>query len=47
MQTLKYIAWQEDDAWLGYLVDFPDHWTQGENLEDLIEHLKDLYSELS
>lgn len=43
----KYLYWQEDDAWLGYLQDYPDDWTQGESHEDLIEHLKDLYLDLS
>ncbi len=32
--------------YLGYLNDYPDHWTQGENFEDLKEHLLDLYKEL-
>jgi predicted RNase H-like HicB family nuclease len=36
--------WQEKDGkLLGFLNDYPDHWTQGENLEDLREHLRDLY----
>lgn len=36
--------WQEKDGkFLGFLNDFPDHWTQGENLEDLREHLRDLH----
>ncbi len=43
MRTLKYIYWQEEDAWLGYLEDYPDYWTQGETFDDLIDHLKDLY----
>jgi len=47
MQTIKYVYWQEGDAWLGYLQDYPDYWTQGETLEDLAEHLKDLYADLS
>jgi hypothetical protein len=34
-------------AWLGYLQDFPDYWTQGDTLEDLKEHLRDLYGDLS
>ncbi|CAN5879012.1 hypothetical protein BH23PLA1_BH23PLA1_06020 [soil metagenome] len=43
MQTeVYYLHWQEDDVWLGYLQDYPDYWTQGESLEDLVEHLKDL-----
>ncbi len=47
MQTTKYVYWQEDDAWLGYLEEFPDYWTQGETLDDLLEHLKDLYLDLT
>ena len=35
-----------DDAWLGYLVDDPDYWTQGESLEDLKDHLLDIYHDL-
>jgi predicted RNase H-like HicB family nuclease len=36
--------WQEADGkYLGYLNDYPDHWTQGEDLNDLREHLRDLY----
>lgn len=32
---------------LGYLNEYPDHWTQGESLEDLKSHLLDLYNEFS
>jgi predicted RNase H-like HicB family nuclease len=36
--------WQEKDGmFLGYLNDYPDHWTQGESLDDLREHLRDLH----
>jgi predicted RNase H-like HicB family nuclease len=47
MQTVKYVYWQEGDIWLGYLQDYPDYWTQGESLEDLVEHLKDLFIDLT
>jgi hypothetical protein len=47
MQTVKYVYWEEEGGWLGYLQDFPDYWTQGETLDDLLEHLKDLYLDLS
>ena len=47
MQTIKYVHWQEDDYWLGYLQDYPDYWTQGESLDDLLAHLRDLYIELT
>ncbi len=46
MQTVKYIYWEEDGGWLGYLEEDPDYWTQGETLADLMEHLKDLYIDL-
>ena len=47
MQTVKYVYWQEADAWLGYLEEFPDYWSQGESLDDLLAHLKDLYLDLN
>ena len=47
MPTVKYVYWQEEDAWLGYLQEYPDYWTQGESLDDLLNHLKDLYLDLS
>ena len=47
MQVVKIVVWQEDDAWVGCLQDYPDYWTQGESLDDLKEHLKDLYADLS
>jgi hypothetical protein len=47
MSTVKFIRWQEDGTWLGYLQEYPDYWTQGETLDDLKEHLTDLYRDLS
>lgn len=47
MKTVKIVVWEADGAWLGYLQDYPDYWTQGETLEDLKEHLKDLLADLS
>jgi hypothetical protein len=36
--------WQEKNGmYLGYLNEYPDHWTQGMDLQDLKDHLKDLY----
>lgn len=41
---LQFTYWKESDGrYLGYLNDYPDHWTQGDNLEDLREQLRDLY----
>lgn len=45
MQSLRFVYWQEEDAWLGYLEDYPDYWTQGTSFDDLKEHLKDLYDD--
>ncbi len=45
--TVRYVHWQEDDMWLGYLEEFPDYWTQGVSLQDLQEHLRDLYNDLT
>jgi hypothetical protein len=47
METVKIIVWEQDGFWLGYLQQYPDYWTQGENLEDLKAHLKDLHTDLS
>ena len=45
--TVRYVNWQEDDMWLGYLEEFPDYWTQGVSLQDLQDHLRDLYNDLT
>ena len=47
MQTTKFVYWEEDGAWLGYLHEYPDYWTQGETLDDLKDHLRDLYTDLT
>jgi predicted RNase H-like HicB family nuclease len=43
----KYVYWKDEDAWLGYLEEFPDYWTQGKTQDELKENLVDLYKELS
>lgn len=47
MKGLRYVYWQDGQFWLGYLEEFPDYITQGESMEDLREHLRDLYVDLS
>ena len=47
MTTKKYVYWQEEEMWLGYLEEYPDYWTQGESPEDLRENLKDIFQEVS
>lgn len=41
---VSFTFWVESDGnYIGYLNDYPDHWTQGINLQDLKELLIDLY----
>ena len=47
MDIKKYVYWQDDDMWLGYLEEYPDYITQGISLEELRENLRDIYQELS
>lgn len=47
MKTIKYIYWQDEDMWLGYLEEFPDYWTQGETIQELEENLRDIFRELT
>ena len=41
----KYVYWQDDDMWLGYLEEYPDYWTQGEAEAELKENLLDIYQD--
>ena len=47
MNTARYVHWQDGEMWLGYFEAFPDYLTQGESPEDLEEHLRDLYRDLT
>lgn len=47
MAIKKYVYWQEEDMWLGYLEEYPDYWTQAESLDELQENLKDIFQELT
>ena len=47
MASLGFTYWQDAETWLGYLDQYPDYMTQGTSLEDLKEHLLDLYKDLS
>jgi len=47
MPAVKIVYWEEEGAWMGYLYEYPDYWTQGETLDDLREHLRDLYRDVT
>ncbi|MCR4317507.1 MAG: type II toxin-antitoxin system HicB family antitoxin [Planctomycetes bacterium] len=42
---MKYVYWEDEDMWIGYLEEYPDYWTQGESAEDLEENLRDIFAE--
>jgi predicted RNase H-like HicB family nuclease len=45
--TKKYVYWQDEEMWLGYLEEYPDYWTQAETETELKENLTDIYKELT
>ena len=47
MEKLRFVYYQEDKMWVGWLEDYPDYRTQGETLEELKGNLKDVYDELT
>jgi len=47
MASLGFTYWQDGEMWLGYLDQYHDYMTQGTSLDDLKEHLSDLYKDLS
>ena len=47
MPNKRYIYWQDEDMWLGYLEEYPDYMTQGESQGELKENLRDIYNELT
>ena len=47
MKGLRYVYWQDQGFWLGYLEEFPDYLTQDVSWEDLQDHLRDLYQDLT
>ncbi|MDP2982222.1 MAG: type II toxin-antitoxin system HicB family antitoxin [Candidatus Latescibacter sp.] len=47
METRKFVYYQEDEMFIGWLEEYPDYRTQGETLDELKENLKDIYQEIS
>ena len=45
--SVRFVHWQDGEYHLGYLVDYPDYWTQGYSLEGLKEQLADLYKDMT
>lgn len=47
MEKIKFVYYQENKIWVGWLEEYPDYRTQGASLDELKENLKDLYQDLS
>ncbi|MEW6219830.1 MAG: type II toxin-antitoxin system HicB family antitoxin [Thermodesulfobacteriota bacterium] len=47
METKKFIYYQEEDMFVGWLEEYPDYRTQGETLEELQDNLIDIYRDLT
>ena len=47
MEAKRYVYWQEEDMWIGYLEEYPDYMSQGETIEELKGNLRDIYKELT
>ncbi|MCE5229292.1 hypothetical protein LLG95_06805 [bacterium] len=47
MHPVKIVYWQDEGKWLGYLLDYPDYWTQAETLEELKINLNDLFCDIT
>ena len=47
MEKIKFVYYQENDLWVGWLEEYPDYRTQGTTLDELKENLKDIYEDLS
>ena len=47
METKKFVYYQDENMYIGWLEDFPDYKTQGETLDELKENLNDIYKELT
>ena len=45
-EKLPYHYWKDELMFLGYLVDYPDYWTQGVNLVELEKNLEGLYDDI-
>ena len=44
---LSYTYWEaQEGGYIGYLNQYPDYWTQGDNIEELEKMLASLYGDI-
>lgn len=47
METKRFVYYQENDMWIGWLEEYEDYVTQGTTLNELKENLPGLYIDLT
>lgn len=47
MEAKKFVYYQDENMYIGWLEDFPDYKTQGETFDELKDNLNDIYKELT
>ncbi len=47
MGSKKYVYWEDQGMWIGYLEEYLDYMSQGESLDELKENLIDIYHDIS
>ncbi len=47
MKTTKFVYYEENNVWVGWIEEYPDYRTQGSTLDELKENLKDIYDDLT
>jgi len=47
METIKFVYYQEDGMWIGWLEEYPDYKSQGETLDEFKDNLKDIYQDIT
>lgn len=47
MITKKFVHWEDQGMWIGYLEEYPDYLSQGNTLDELKINLTDIFHELT
>ena len=47
MEKVKYVYYEENGTWVGWLESCPDYRSQGVTLEELEDNLRDIYNEIN
>jgi hypothetical protein len=46
MKKIPFTFWQDGEFFIGFLNDYPDYQTQGLSKAELMENLKDIFSDI-